>query len=230
MYCIMSSSSTVNPGRLGSNAGRVPKAAHELLQAASFLPPLIASVNSLGDVKQHYRDVSALTCLLASERTDTGVMRHLLLHTELPMQMCSCLAQLLQHLTAAKPEFNAQDPTLAILGQLACGISMLFCPKAFRGDAVVYTAISAVVRASGEQLVWQSFHWSSCCHHPEPCTSQLARPHAAAAAFHSSTRACMICVQLAPIFPSAAFMSATQCCQKLVGYVIGARIVQAIGL
>jgi hypothetical protein len=152
----VSAISIMPPRRLGSNVSLAQKKADELLRAASFLPSLITSLRSLSDIKQHYKEVSTLACSLGFDSTDTGVMRQLLLHTELPGQLCGGLAKLLQFLAAAETPGDADDPALAILGQLASAITTLFSPPTLYGDAAIYAAISAAVQKSGDLLLFLS--------------------------------------------------------------------------
>jgi hypothetical protein len=148
------------PRRLGSNVSLAQKKADELLRAASFLPSLITSLHSLSDIKQHYKDVSTLACSLGSNTTDTGVMQPLLLHTELPGQLCGGLAKLLQYLAADDNPGDADDPALAISWQLAGSVATLFSPPAFYDDAAICAAISAAVQGSGKLILFIStaFH------------------------------------------------------------------------
>jgi hypothetical protein len=132
-YCVSMIEKTIEifftmPPRQGSNSNLAQRKADKVLQAASFLPGLIRSNDFLKDIPKHWQDVSTLSCAVTLHSADAAVLRQLALHSDLPRQLCSCLAGTLQHLAAAGGSVGAQDPALALLTQIADPLLELFTP------------------------------------------------------------------------------------------------------
>jgi hypothetical protein len=102
------------PRRQGSNSILAQRTVDEILRAAEFLPDLIGSGRTAGDVAQRWQHVSILSCTVSRYSAETAVLQQLVLQSDLPQQLCSCLVKVLRHVAAAAGSLDAQDPALAV--------------------------------------------------------------------------------------------------------------------
>jgi hypothetical protein len=74
----------------------------EVQKAARFLPRLISSARSLDDFHQHHSHISELHAAVTACSDEPAVLRSLLVHSQLPQQLCKCLTLGLQLLSVSK--------------------------------------------------------------------------------------------------------------------------------
>lgn len=118
----------------------------DVIRVASFLPELTKSARSLGDFRQHWVAVCALHTTMGTRVQD--VQQELVLRTELPKQLLTCVASALQLLAKAGNSVSPEDPTLATAAHLASLAELLF--KAGVLSKECRTKQAAVAKQTGE--------------------------------------------------------------------------------
>jgi hypothetical protein len=117
------------------------------MRDSSFLPELISPASGLADFHTHWQAVHTLFRVLSPCRNDLDVQQQLMLHTELPRQLFSCVAVALQHLATTGVPVSPEEPALVAVAHLSGMAELLFqsfwkigcCPQ-----------LATVIRQSGE--------------------------------------------------------------------------------
>jgi hypothetical protein len=94
-------------------------------KAARFLPKLASSAR-LQDFQKHKAALQTLHGVTAAGMQEPAVVRSLLLHSQLPQQLCRCLRVVLQQLASSTvASIAANESSLAAVAQLAGTAALL---------------------------------------------------------------------------------------------------------
>jgi hypothetical protein len=151
---------------------RTHRAVDEVLQAARFLPGLSSSARRLDGLLEQQQAMRGLASALHAHELDAAVMRRLVLQSEVPRQLCSCLAAALQQLASAATIVSPEEPALAAAAHMALLIALPLCSVG--SDFECTLRLATEVQGSGEQqqtfgvvalcaLLQSTMHMRHCC-------------------------------------------------------------------